>query len=343
MSFKQISTDQQQIELLQRSLERGRLAHAYLLEGENLKELEDIARTLAKTLNCEEPVRASAGATPVDSCDECLPCRKTDHRSHPDVQWLQPESKSRVITVAEMRDLLRTVHLKPTEARWKVAVISSADRLNPQAANAFLKTLEEPPERTVMLLLTTEPQRILETIQSRCLRLSFRTGAAPVLTTEELEWLTQFSQSAASEQQSLMGRYRLLGMLLARLATLKSSVQESVEASSPLQEYEEADKALRDRWEDQLNASVEAEYRRQRASLLQVLQHWLRDTWIAAQQLDAKLMMFPELSATRDVGERITPDDAMENLQIIEQTQRLLHTNVQEALALEVSLLKLHF
>ena len=72
-----------------------------------------------------------------------------------------------------MRELMHEVQLKSSEAEVKVAVIVAADRLNPQAANAFLKTLEEPPPKSVLILLSTEPGRILETIMSRCLRLNF--------------------------------------------------------------------------------------------------------------------------------------------------------------------------
>lgn len=171
MAFKDFSSRQQSLELLQRSLERGRLAHAYLFTGNELETLATIARTLAKTLNCERPVRQ--GEVAVDCCDHCLVCQKIEHWNHPDVHWVRPESKSRIITIAQMRDLMREIQLKPKESRYKVAVIVAADRLRVEGANAFLKTLEEPPADSVLVLLSTEPQRILETIVSRCLRLSF--------------------------------------------------------------------------------------------------------------------------------------------------------------------------
>src|SRR6185369_11087493 len=128
---------------------------------------------LAKTLNCEQPPRRGAGGLPSDSCDTCASCRLIDSGNHPDILWVRPESKLRVITIDQMRDLMQTVHLKPTQAAFKVAVIVAADRLNVPAANAFLKTLEEPPANSILILLTTEPQRVLETILSRCLRLNF--------------------------------------------------------------------------------------------------------------------------------------------------------------------------
>lgn len=346
MAFKDFSDQEQGVRLLQRSLERGRLAHAYLFTGDNLEKLEDVAGALARTLNCLEPVRGAGGAA-IDCCDSCANCRKIQHDNHADVHWVRPESKSRVVTVEQMRALMQEINLKPTEAEYKVAVIIAADRLNVQAANAFLKTLEEPPSRSVLVLLSTEPQRLLETILSRCLRLNFGDGGGRALSPEEKEWLGRFSEMAASGQKSLLGRYRLMDVLLQRLEATKSHIEEDLTARSPLQRYEDVDKSLRDKWEDELKAAIEAEYRRKRADLLMTVQAWLRDVWL--ETLDggngpslSGLSNFPEVNATGSVARKITPSEALENLRVMESTQRLLHTNVQEALALEVGLLKLH-
>ena len=340
MSFKNLSNQSQGVQLLQRSLRSGRLGHAYLFTAHRLEELELLAKTLAKTLNCEKPVKADGAA--MDSCDECPSCRKIDHETHADVHWARPESKSRVITVEQMRDLMREIQLKPTEAEYKVAVITAADRLNPQAANAFLKTLEEPPAKSVLILLSTEPQRILETILSRCLRLSFSTEGACKPDKVQSEWLVKFGALAADEQKSLIGRYRLLDVLLQKLGEIRARVDETLTARSPLQQYEEVEKDLRDRWEDELTAAIEAEYRRQRADLLLLVQWWLRDVWLRTLAAGSELLNFPQMSGADAVANKLTPRQALENMQTLEQTQRLLHTNVQEALALEVGLLKLH-
>ena len=340
MAFKDFPRQPQGVQLLQRSLRRGRLGHAYLFTGHRLDELELLARTLAKTLNCEKPVKADGVA--IDSCDECLSCRKIDHDTHADLHWARPESKSRVITVEQMRELMREIQLKPTEARYKVAIIAGADRLNPQAANAFLKTLEEPPANSVLILLSTEPQRILETILSRCLRLNFSTEGAYELDKAQSDWLDKFGALAAGEQKSLIGRYRLLDVLLQKLGETRARVDETLTARSPLQQYEEVEKDLRDRWEDELAAAIEAEYRRQRADLLLLIQWWLRDVWLRTIAAGSELLNFPKMAGADAVAGKLTPRQALENLQTLEQTQRLLHTNVQEALALEVGLLKLH-
>src|SRR5260221_991913 len=218
MAFKNFAKQPQGVQLLQRSLARGRLGHAYLFAGDSLEDLESLARTLAKTLNCQNPVKIENAAT--DCCDECSSCRKIENGNHADIHWARPESKSRVITIDQARDLMRQIQLKPNEAEHKVAIIVAADRLNPQAANAFLKTLEEPPKNSVLILLSTEPQRILETILSRCLRLNFSGDGKRELNLTEAEWLEKFGGLAASEQKSLLGRYRLLDALLQKLAEI---------------------------------------------------------------------------------------------------------------------------
>jgi DNA polymerase-3 subunit delta' len=342
MAFKDFPEQGDVVRLLQRSLERGRLAHAYLFSGTDLSELEAVARTLAKALNCLQPPRRTESGLPLESCDVCLSCRKIEDEAHPDVTWLRPESKLRVITISQIRELLQVVHLKATLATCKVAVIVCADRLNQQAANAFLKTLEEPPAASILILLSTEPQRILETILSRCLRLNFAGEGAGHRDAAFLAWLSTFSETAVAEQRSLLGRYRLLSLLLKKLAELKTAITETLTRRSPLERYDEMDPALREKLEDELEAAIEAEYRRQRADLLAGVHLWLRDIWVETLRLGGELFSYPHLApAARAVGGRILPAEALENLNALEATQRLLAGNVQEALALEVGLLNL--
>jgi DNA polymerase-3 subunit delta' len=274
-----------------------------------------------------------------------------------------------------MRDLMQVIHLKPTEAEYKVAGIVAADRMNEKAANAFLKTLEEPPANSLLILLTTEPQRMLETILSRCLRVNFAGEGVRPLAPAQMAWLTTFSDLAAAPQKSLLGRYRLMDVLLRKLNESRESIEGALTERSPLKQYKDAEKELQEKWEDELKAAIEADYRRQRADLLLILQRWLRDVWL--QTLEAKsrvqspkseqhkvttpeglstvetaeavqrgfadgLLNFPSVTGAKQVAQRISLREAMDNLNIMEQLQRWLGTNVQEALAIEVGLLKLH-
>src|SRR5580698_964414 len=339
MAFRDFSAQSQGVQLLQRSLARGRLGHAYLFTGDQIEALEDLARTLAKTLNCQQPVKTNGVAT--DCCDACLSCKKINDETHADIHWARPESKSRIITIDQTRELMRQIQLKPAESPFKAAIIVGADRLNPQAANAFLKTLEEPPPRSILILLSTEPSRILETILSRCLRLNFSAETPRALPPEQAVWLQQFSSAAAAEQKSLFGRYRLLDSLLQRLGAIRVQTEEHLSARSPLEKHGDAEKDLREKWETELTAAIEAEYRRRRSEVLLLLQWWLRDVWLHTLSVGDALLHLPQIAGADEIARRITARQARENLAVLEQTQRLLYTNVQEALALEVGLLKL--
>ena len=158
-----------------------------------------------------------------------------------------------------------------------------------------------------------------------------------------MEWVGQFGAAAAVEQKSLLGRYQLLAVLLSRLDGIKKTVADTLTQRSPLERYEDIDPRLKERWEEELTASIEAEYRRQRSDLLKALEWWLRDVWLESMQLGGERLTFPSFeSEVQAVAKRITPDQALENLTRVDATQRLLSTNVQEALALEVGLLQLH-
>ena len=243
MAFKDFPEQEQAVQLLQRSLERGRLAHAYLFTGHQLDELEAMARTLAKTLNCQKPARGKAGGAAVDCCDTCLACRKIANSNHADVHWVRPESKSRVIVIEQMRDLMQEINLKPTEAEYKVAVIVAADRLNVQAANAFLKTLEEPPAKSDLdsaldgaAAAFGDDSVAVPAVEFRRRRLApIGRGANGVA--------GRFSEMAASEQKSLLGRYRLHGCVAQKLGAMKAQVEEALTAQSPLQRYDDVEKS----------------------------------------------------------------------------------------------------
>jgi hypothetical protein len=148
-----------------------------------------------------------------------------------------------------------------------------------------------------------------------------------------------------------------MDQLLQQLSQIKEATEETLAARSPLQQYEDTEKSLKEKWESELAAAVESEYRRQRSDLLTILQAWLRDIWIRTLAREPafssgassdkgvaplQLLNFPEVEGGDVIARRLTPGQARENLQILEQLQRLLGTNVQEALSLEVCLLKLH-
>jgi len=137
-------------------------------------------------------------------------------------------------------------------------------------------------------------------------------------------------------------RYRLLGLILKKLGEQRAEIEKALGAASPLERYDDLESNMRDKLEDELEAAVEAEYRRQRTDLIGLLQWWLRDVWLETLAVGAEMTSFPSLApAAKAVARRISPAEALSNLEEVDRMQRQLYTNVQEALALEVGLLKL--
>jgi DNA polymerase-3 subunit delta' len=145
---------------------RGRLPHALLIHEAPGAGGEWLAGWAAQLVLCRNPARAPCGA--------CPGCARVLARQHPDLQWLRPEEDSRQIRIEQVRELASELALTSHGGGYKVGVIVPADALNRFAANALLKTLEEPPARTLLVLVATAPSRLPPTILSRCQRLTIR-------------------------------------------------------------------------------------------------------------------------------------------------------------------------
>ena len=158
-----------------------------------------------------------------------------------------------------------------------------------------------------------------------------------------MAWLKSFAVQAIQTRAGLLNRYRLLDSLLKELQRLKKETESSLSERSPLDQYEDVDPKLVERWKDELAASIEAQYRHQRSELIAALQLWMRDVWLASHGLlQPDLAGLPDLDEeTRQLASRIPAQSAADNIRQLETLQRLLFTNVQESLALEVGLLKL--
>jgi len=166
MSFGQILGQESAVTILRNALLSGRLAHAYLFVGPEGVGKHLTALTLAKAMNCQFPPE------PGDSCEKCSSCLKVNSLNHADVILLEPEGYH--IKIDQIRDLQRRLRYRPLEGGRRAGIIDSADRLNDAASNAFLKTLEEPPDETYLILITSRPHQLLSTIHSRCQWIKFR-------------------------------------------------------------------------------------------------------------------------------------------------------------------------
>ncbi len=169
MALKDIIGQRKALRILQRTIERGRIPSSYLFAGESGIGKRYTAMNLAKTLNCLKTVGSEH--IPVDSCDECPSCRKIDAGVHPDYLLVSPEGGQ--IRIEEIRPVDKRLSLKPFEGRRKVVIIDDADTMNVFASNAFLKTLEEPPNDSLIILVSSKPDNLPDTIRSRCSRINF--------------------------------------------------------------------------------------------------------------------------------------------------------------------------
>jgi len=151
---------------------RARIPHALLFTGETGIGKGAVARGFAKVLNCHEP-------TAEDSCDRCASCRKIDAGRHPDVLWITKEGA--FIKIDQVRQIQERLKYRPFEAKYRVTVMEDAHDLKEEAANAFLKILEEPPRQNVFILISMEPRMILPTIVSRCCHIRFQPLEADVV------------------------------------------------------------------------------------------------------------------------------------------------------------------
>lgn len=154
---------------LRRAIERDRVPHAYLFSGPPGAPLTATAIALAAALNCT----ANRG----EGCDHCDACTKILGGYHPDVVTLVREGAAQIVPIESVRNqVIARIALPPHEAAIRVFVVEEATSMAPPAANALLKTLEEPPARTLFVLCTTAPEQLLPTIRSRCQRIRFGAG-----------------------------------------------------------------------------------------------------------------------------------------------------------------------
>jgi DNA polymerase-3 subunit delta' len=163
MSFKDIYGHEKQISVLQTSVARDRIPHAYLFYGMEGVGKRTVAEVFTKALNC--------GSKSIDACDECPSCVKIDRRNHPDVVIIRAEGQ--FIKVKEIRELQEQMKFRPLEGRKRIFIIDDADRMNIVSANALLKTLEEPSASNILILITARPHQLPMTILSRCQHLRF--------------------------------------------------------------------------------------------------------------------------------------------------------------------------
>lgn len=164
--FKDIVGHEQIIEHLKTAIEMGKVSHAYILNGPDLSGKMMIAEAFARALLCEKQ--------DPDGCGECRSCRQSDERNNPDIIYVKHD-KPNTISVDDIRTQLNNdIVIKPYSNQYKIYIVDEAEKMNQQAQNALLKTIEEPPAYAVIMLLTTNADSFLQTIRSRCITLNLK-------------------------------------------------------------------------------------------------------------------------------------------------------------------------
>lgn len=165
LDFSRVVGHENIIEHLKTAMTQGKVSHSYILNGEDGSGKKMIAGIFAKTLQCEEKEE--------NPCNECKSCMQSEGGNHPDIIWVTHEKAS--IGIDDIRlQLNNDIGVKPYSSPYKIYIIDEADKMTEQAQNALLKTLEEPPAYAVIILLTDNVNRLLSTIQSRCVTLNLK-------------------------------------------------------------------------------------------------------------------------------------------------------------------------
>ncbi len=309
---------------LRRATEQGRLAHAYLISGPNGAGKRALAARVANLANgtANEDVFATGSS---------------------DVFVAEPSSKSRRIVIEQIRNLEHALQMRATNGRRKVAIVSDADRLQPQAANAFLKTLEEPPNDSLLLLLSALPEALPDTILSRCIPIPLATPEDVAPLPEEQELIDLLNETATAQNGSVQNSYRLAQTFLRLLAKVREEIVAENAAALKQEEtrYKNTtDGAWLDEREDYFKALNESRYLQRRARLVEVIFRWWSDVLRASAGLNGKEIA-SSAKPTRALAQRLTTNECLKRIGRLEELRDQLGRNIQEALAIEVAFLRI--
>jgi DNA polymerase-3 subunit delta' len=307
------------LQLLQAADERERLSHAILLTGPETAEKDQFVERLFMALNQADSAR-----------------------SHPDFHRIEPESKSRRILVEQIRELEAALRLRSRSARVKFGVISEADRMMQQAANAFLKTLEEPPRASLLILTTALPDALLDTVRSRCMLITLKPAGSDPLGPAAVSLLETTAAIWKREPATVAGALKIARHFQALLAEARATI--SSEHDELLRTEIAAYKQTTDgRWledrEERLSVATERRYLQARAQLLSALILFFGDA-IRLQSGSAQLELVPLTALVSEFARSLTTPDALRRLTALEDLADHLARNVQESLAIEVACVK---
>ena len=305
------------IEQLQRTVASDRIAGAYLFVGPTGIGKETVARYFAQLIFCQQ------NAQPPIVCGTCLACRKVDSGNHPDLQFIRPEGS--LLRIGQIRELQKQIVYEPLEARRKVYILTDVERMNAEAENCLLKTLEEPPASSVLILLTSNIQVLLPTTRSRCQILQFHP-----MPTQELAAVLTDRFSVASEQATTLA--------IAAGGAIGKAITQLEKGGTLTEEVPELLKET-----DLLAAFRLAESFKDNPETLDSLVTWYRDLLFLQQGAPLELIThIHSLEELQTLVPRYSHLRIQQAIQTVFDTKSLIeNTNTNATLALEVMCLKL--
>ena len=325
---------QKALRYLQRSLTEGRVSHAYLLSGPRQVGKMVLAMDLAKAVNC------TGGDRPCQACDQCT---RVGRGLHADVQVVgvadgeTDTGRTRVaIGIDQVRDVQREASLMPYEGRQRVFIFDGAEHLSEEASNALLKTLEEPADRVLLLLLTVDSTMLPATVLSRCQVVELRPVPRPLIA-KELEARFGADSTAADEIARLSGgrpgwamdamtRPQIVEQLAEKLDTIEGVVSGGLE--------ERFDYAAR------LASSVARDRDSGRQELGAWLE-WLRDILLVVEGATDSVTHLSRIDTMRSVARELTSAQVAAAIGAVQSAREDLEANVNPRLALESMVLAL--
>ena len=329
MPFRDITGHERPIALLKTALSHGRLAHAYLFHGEAHIGKSLIATRLAQALNCDQPFEANDQ----DSCGLCRSCLQIAARTHPDYVVIEPDPESATpqIKIEQMRDIDQYFIYKPLIGERKICLIDDADRLTIGAANALLKTLEEPPGHGLFILVSSRPHALPITIRSRCQLLRFTPPAQTQV--EAALILKREIPPAEARFLALFAEGRIGEALTLDLATVRARQRECLDLVAP-----HALKSV-----TAILTSAESLAKADRgAETLSWLSRWIRDLLIVLVDGNHEhLLHLDQLDQLRHYARQADATMLLDLLREIERTEQQATRHLNLHMALETILLRL--
>lgn len=330
------------IHALARSIARARVAHAYLFTGPHSIGKTTLARKLAQALQCTGTARP---------CGECSTCQRIARDRHPDVQVIAGvpvgykfdekspppppranDAERRILKIDQVRLLQHDLARAPFEGRWKIAILQRFEEANEEAANAFLKTLEEPPRHARLVLTARDASLLLPTITSRCQVFALRP-----LTLAQIEAALIERYRALPEQARVLAR-----VSAGRLGWAIRALEQRALLQAREQYLDELNAALTEGRAERLQrAETLAKQSEHLPDLLETWLGWWRDVIWIQQGNDSRITNIDRYDALREQAHRFTREQAQRTLQAVRTTARYLTQNVNARLALEVLLLNL--